>query len=287
MKNTLLHQFISTATVIRYSLASLAALVLVGLAASTSHAVVIGNFNFMIGESDRYLEAILDFNRGEITQAQLNAIHHEESCKNPSIRLQQRNRPAILVQNLSAQENELSTFVIDLKQAGFSFGLGDSPSEGFNGTPVSPTNRSDPGVGVTGVLDATNTKLTLSFTGLTSTPSIQNAAIFRIDLDPTPFISALYPDYREVLLGSDAGNGPTDPAMVQATFSMTGMPDATTPLTTLNGPPTVSDAGLLEVYHAQTPTNMFETDGGTIPEPATASLLGIAMLGLIGRRRRA
>ncbi len=276
MKNALQNQFITTA---------LAAFLLVVAIAHPSQAVIVGNYKFMIGESERYLDAILDFNRGLINQTQLNAIHHEESCKNPSIRLQQRNRPAILIQNVSGQENEISSFVVDLKEAGFEFGLGDSPSQGFNGTPVSVSNYTDPGVGVTGVLDATNTKLTISFTGLTSSVAIQKAAIFRIDLDPVPMVNNLFPDYREVLLGADAGNGPTDPAMVQATFSMAGMPDATTPLATLNGPPTVSHAGLLEIYHLQTPTDVFQTDG-MIPEPSTASLLGMVVMGLLGGRRR-
>lgn len=283
MKQTLQNQFDSITAVFRLSCAPLAALLLLGVFANTSQAIVIGNYSFMIGESERYLEAILDFNRGEINQAQLDAIHHEESCKNPSIRLQQRNRPAILIQNVSAQENEISSFVIDMKQAGFEFGLGDAASQGFNGTPISVSDKSDPGVGVTGSLDATNMKLTLNFTGLTSTASIQNAAIFRVDLDPSPMINYLYPDYREVLLGADAGNGPTDPATVQATFSMVGMPDATTSAIDLNGPDTVSSAGLLEVYHAQTPTDMFETDG-EIPEPATACLLGIVSLAMLCRR---
>lgn len=286
MKHTLQNPFITTTAVIRYSCASLAGLLLVGAITSTSQAIVIGNYSFMIGESERFLEAILDFNRGEIDQAQLDAIHLEESCKNPSIRLQQRNRPAILIQNVSAQENDISTFVIDLKQAGFEFGLGDNATEGFNGSPISLSNRSDPGVGATASLDATNTKLTINFTGLTSTASIQNAAIFRIDLDPSPMVNTLFPDYREVLLGADAGNGPSDPAIVQATFSMAGMPDVMSIPTVLNGPDTVSNAGLLEIYHAQTPTGMFGTDGGTgIPEPATASLLGIMVLGLLSRRR--
>lgn len=284
MKKTSTNRFSSTAALIRYSCAAFAILLLAGALANTSQAVVIGNYKFMIGESERYLKAILDFNRGEINQAQLDAIHHEESCKNPSIRLQQRNRPAILIQNVSSQENDLSSFVIDMKQAGFEFGLGDAPSQGFNGTPVSASNYSDAGVGVSGSLDPTNMILTLDFTGLTSTASLQNAAIFRVDLDPSPMINTLYPDYREVLLGADAGNGPTDPATVQATFGMAGMPDVTTIAIELNGPDTVSNAGLLEVYHAQTPTDMFETDGG-IPEPATASLLGIVSLAMLCRRR--
>ena len=249
--------------------------------ANVSQAIVIGNYSFMIGESDRYLEAILDFNRGEIDNNQLMEIRKEESCKNPSIRLQQRNRPAILVQNTSSQANELSTFVIDLKQAGFEFGLGDNPPEGFNGTPVSPTTRSDPGVGVTGVLANGNTELVLTFTGL----GPNDAAIFRVDLDPVPMLNNLFPDYREVMMGSDAGNGPTDPALIQATFSMAGMPDAMTPQTALIGPETVTNPGLLEVYHAQAPTSQFGQDGTTIPEPASATMLVFTALGLLGRKR--
>ena len=88
----------------------------------------------MIGESPRYLEAILKFQREEITASELYVIKYEESCKNPSIRLWDRNRPALLLQNTSNQDNFISSFVIDLVEAGFEFGSGDVANDGFNGT---------------------------------------------------------------------------------------------------------------------------------------------------------
>lgn len=259
--------------------------VLIVATAATSQAVVVGNYSILIGESARYLKAVYDYNQGDITAQQLDQVKSEESCKNPSIRLFDRNQPAILVQNTSAQDNEISSVVIELEQAGYVFGLGDAPRE-FGGEVFLRSNQTTASVGITGSYDSSTNSLKIDFTGL----GTEEVAIFRIDLDPdpnySPMVTELYPDYRSVLLGADPGTGPTDPALISAVFSMAGMPDAETEPTPLDGPATINNAGELEVYHAQTMTDMFGQDGG-IPEPTTVSLLGIASLGCIaGRRRR-
>jgi hypothetical protein len=230
-----------------------------------SSAAINGDYNIMIGESPRYLDAILKFQRQEITASELYMIKYEESCKNPSIRLHDRNRPALLLQNTSNQDNFISSFVINLQEAGYEFGTGDIANDWFNGNLILQDPRSDAGVTVTAnYLNGDTTKLQLNFTGLGQ----GKAAIFRIDLDPAPMNNVAFPDYRGIMLGANVGGGATNPALLSATFSMTGMPNATTipkPFTAdISG--TIS-SGMLEVYLSQARTDMFDQNGSTeIPD---------------------
>ena len=254
--------------------------------ASISSAAINGDYNVMIGESPRYLEAILRFQRGEITASELYVIKYEESCKNPSIRLQDRNRPALLLQNTSNQDNFISSFVIDLEEPGYAFGTGDIANDGFNNMLVLQDPRSDAGVTVTAnYLNGDQSKLQLNFSGLGQ----GKAALFRIDLDPAPMTDVMFPDYRGIILGADVGGGASMAALVSATFSMDGMPNASTPPSAFNGNITGTvSSGTLEVYLNQSRTDMFDHDGTTeIPEPATLAPMALAGLAWLARRRRA
>jgi hypothetical protein len=264
-------------------LAGAVALVAGCLGSSSAFALINGDYNVMLGESPRYLEAIVKMQRGDITPSELYVIKYEESCKNPSIRLWDRNRPAFLIQNTSAvgEANSVSSFTIDLTQAGFEFGTGDGPTDGFNGNIALPNIRTEAGVTITGAnyVAGDTTKVQVNFTGLTQ----DKFAIFRLDLDPVPMVNYLYPDYRAVILGAN-GNSP---ALVSATFSEAGQPDASTPFSAfVGGIQNNINSGLLEVYHNQSRTDMFDLDG-TIPEPSSFALLAIAGMGLAGIRRRA
>lgn len=262
-------------------------------AGAVAHAGPIsGSYALSAGESARLLEAELQHSRGEISIDQLNAISQEESCKNPSARLHDRNRVALMLQNTSPMENQLSSFTIDLTELGYEFGGGDLPGDGFNGSLVMQSERSDPGVNVFATYGTTSgstdrTKLELSFSGL----STNQAVIFRIDLDPVPATGALYPDYRGIMAGGNMGSGPTDPALISATFSADGM-EASTPMTPFapNIEGMIETSGQLEAYHRQAPSRMYGQTGTTevdpVPEPSTAVLFLASATWLLSLRMR-
>jgi hypothetical protein len=260
---------------------------------------VSGSFKVDIAESERLLEAMLREERGEITPAQLGAIKHEESCKNPSIRLIDRNRPAIVLQNTSdlSTENEISQFSIDLQQFGFEFGNGDFDHDPFAGMLTILSNRSDPGItlassyGTVSDMDLTEdrSKLVLDIGGLTP----GKALFFHLDLDPNPMTTVAFPDYRHVMLGADVGdgNGPAAPALISALFAAGKgsdlMTTATIPSEFNPGIEEIlSTAGLIEGYHSQASSQRFSTSGSTeIPEPSTVMLLLAGLAGLSRTRR--
>lgn len=272
-----------------WHLGRLSLLVLLGVFVSTPvfAGPISGSFAISMGESTRLLQAELREGRGEISAVQLASIAQSESCKNPSTRLQNRNRVAMMLQNTSA-EAEISSYTINIQEMGYLFGDGDKLSDGFLGSLVNLDYRSDDGVGVTAQFGVDMTEIVLNFTGLTA----GRAAIFRLDLDPMDTSGMMFPDFRSILLGADNGSGPTQPALNSTTFSMAGMPDVQTPLEAFNIalPTGLTASGRLEGYRSQAATQMYGQTGGTdvIPEPSTAVLLlaGAASLMGIGFRRR-
>ncbi len=283
----------------RWMLAILVA-ALVGWASTPAQAgFVSGSFELDISESERLLEAMLKEKRGEISEPQLYAIQSEEMCKNPSLRLIDRNRPALVLQNTSDPntDNELSQFTIDLQEFGYEFGDGDFDPDPFAGMLAILSNRSDPGMtlassyGTVSDVDLTEdrTKLVLDIGGLTP----GKAMYFRLDLDPNPMTNFAFPDYRHVMLGADIGDedGPADAAILTAVFAAGEGPDR---MTTATEPEEFNPgfdeilglAGLIEGYHSQSDSEYFSTGGGTkIPEPATVMLLLAGVAGLSGTRR--
>ena len=259
---------------------------------------VSGSFKIDIAESERLLEAMLKEERGEITPVQLSAIQKAEACKNPSIRLIDRNRPALVLQNTSAPspENEISQFTIDLQQFGFEFGTGDFDPDPFAGMLTILSNHSDPGItlassyGTVSDTDLTEdrSKLVLDIGGLTP----GKALFFRFDLDPNPMTTVAFPDYRHVMLGADVGdgNGPAAPAVISALFAAgEGLDRMTTATIPTEFDPGIVEilttAGLIEGYHSQAPSQRYSTSGNTIPEPSTVMLLLAGLAGLSRTRR--
>lgn len=259
-----------------------------------------GSYQINIGESGRVLEAMVKEQRGLINHDQFTAIKMEEMWKSPSIRLVDRNRPAIVLQNISdpSTNNAITQFTIDIRQLGYEFGNGDFNPDPFAGALTLLTKYSDPGVtlsssfGTVSDVDSTidRTKLVLDIGGLTPGRSL----IFRVDLDPMPMASVAYPDFQHVLLGADIedGQGPATPASIFALFASGSganlMTTATAPIDFAPGmSQTFPAAGLLEPYHFQSPSSLYQQTGGTeIPEPSTALLLLAGLAGLWRHRQR-
>ncbi len=255
-----------------------------------------GSFQINIGESGRVLEAMVKEQRGLINHDQFTAIKMEEMWKSPSIRLVDRNRPAIVLQNISdpSTNNQISQFTIDIKQLGYEFGNGDFNPDPFAGALTFLTKYSDPGVtlsstyGTVSDVDSTidPTKLVLNIGGLTPGKSL----IFRVDLDAMPMASIAYPDFQYVLLGADIedGQGPATPASISALFASGSMTTATAPMDFAPGMgQTFPAAGLLEPYYSQTASSLYQQTGGTeVPEPSTALLLLAGLAGLWQHRHR-
>lgn len=274
---------------------------LVAWASAPIHAgIVSGSFKIDIAESERLLDAMLMEERGEITPTELSAIQTEEACKNPALRLIDRNRPALVLQNTSDPNtaNEISQFTIDLQQFGFEFGNGDFDPDPFAGMLTILSDRSDSGIslassyGTVSDIDLTEdrSKLVLDISGLTP----GKAMIFRLDLDPNPMTTVAFPDYRQVMLGADVGdgNGSADIALISAAFSAGVGSDRMTTATnpTPFGPEfqeIISTAGLIEGYRTQTASQRFSANGSTeIPEPSTVVLLLAGLASAYLSRRR-
>ena len=246
-------------------------------ASAASLAVAQSSVQFEIGESARLLEASLQLQRGEISQAEFNAIQLTETCKSPSARLQDRNRPWMLVWNTSTDPDEVSTVTIDLTEPGFEFGDGDMAGDGFDGFLSLLSNRSDAGAALdSATYGSDNSELVLNFSGL----SQDVAAIFRVDLDE-PGGMTMFPDFREAMMGADTGDGPGNLATMTTDFTSG---ESTIASFGRAGP--LSTSGVAEAYHGQTMSMV--TPSTTIPEPTSLMLLlaGLTSFATLRRHHR-
>ncbi len=229
---------------------------------------------FTIGESAQVLEAAIDLENGDITQAEFNVIQMEEHCKSPSARLQARNRPWMSVWNTSASPDEVSTVTIDLTEAGFEFGDGDMSGDGFDGLLSMLSYRSDAGVSLASAgYGSDRSELVLNFTGL----SQDRAAIFRIDLD-NPGGMTMFPDYREAMLGADVGNGDGQLALLTTNFS-----SGASNLAAFGRSGPLPNSGIAEAYNAQ--STSLVVPSSVVPEPTTLVLLLGGLTGIAAMRR--
>jgi len=260
---------------------------------------VSGSFKIDIGESERLLGAMVDREHGNINDAQFAGIQMEEMCRNPSLRLIDRNRPSLVLQNTSDPNSgsEISQFTIDLEEFGYEFGNGDFDPDPFAGALTILSNRSDSGIsmsssyGTISDVDLTQdpSKLVLDINGLTP----GKAMFFRLDLDANPVKTMAFPDFQHVMLGGDIGdgNGPADPALISAVFAAgegsNRMTAATEPSPFDPGIDRILDmAGMIEGYHSQSFSEFYSASGGTdqIPEPTTLMLM-LAGAGVVGSSR--
>ena len=244
--------------------------------------VVTGGFanaqsaSFQIGENARVLRASIELEEGIINQAEYQQILMQETCHNPSSRLQDRNRPYLSVENTSDNGEEITSVVINMEEVGFEFGTGDVTGDGFDGLLSMLSDESDDGVELTSAMYlGDNSEIQLDFTGLTE----GLAAIFRVDIDE-PAGMYMFPDYREAFQGANEGVGRTGAlAKLSATFDTGATVNALFPQVGL-----VTNSGIPERYHAQSTTSMATS---MVPEPSTLVLFLAAVAGTATMRRRA
>ena len=282
------------------------AVAILSLTATTSRAgFVAGAYTVSVGESERVLAAEIDLARGLIDAMQFNSIVFQESCMNPSIRTQLRNRFAMSVINDETSQGDITSVTIDLTDMGFAFGTGDTATDGFNGNFFKNTIYFDDGdgindngvdVSITGVTfpdPVDPSEMQINFNGLTPGKAI----IFRLDLDTNPDMGGSTPDYRHALYGVNVGgSGTTTPATFTARFTMEDdeeIMSTDSPVVPFSHNFTPEELAALaimpqtEPYHSQSMSEMFGQTGRTvIPEPSTACLLLAGLAALCGRRLR-
>ena len=253
-------------------LVAICALVLASVASQVSAQ---SSVQFEIGESARLLRASLDLQNGDISQVEFDAIKMTETCKSPSARLQDRNRPWMMVWNTSAAADDVATVTVDLTESGFEFGDGDVPGDGFAGLlSMLSSSQTDAGVSLdSAVYGSDTTELELNFSGL----SQGLAAIFRVDIDEPGGI-AMFPDFREAMLGADTGGGPGQRATMTADFT-----SGATTISMFPQAAPLSSSGVAEAYHGQTMSMVVPST--VIPEPTSIALLLAGVAGIVAMRR--
>ncbi|MEQ8211350.1 MAG: PEP-CTERM sorting domain-containing protein [Lacipirellulaceae bacterium] len=241
------------------------------------------NYEVNISSSDRFLMSL--------NTSMETIVAQEEMCDNPNNRIQNRNRPAVRVDNAATSNSDLTSFTLRIAADDYLFGTGDNAFDNFNGNPIRVSAYNMPGIEILGatITDVTNQGsengtdklLTVNFSGLAP----GEHAIFNIDIDTSNASEFQLPDFRGVLFGSDVGSGITVPAYHSANFAdnvnvaetQFVTPDTAIPYTGMNVRP----------YQAMDPIVPFGgSGGGAIPEPTSLVLLGVGLAGLSRVRRR-
>jgi hypothetical protein len=257
---------------------SLALLVaaLISLAAATPALAVVPNpvrYTFHVSPSARLLDAIGEPN--------FMMVMKDESWDNAMLRVQARNKPAIMITNDANSAAPITSFQLTINDGPYLFGTGDVLGDNFDNF-IRQTIYSEADITGSSVSNGGKT-LNVNFSGLDAGDKV----IFNVDLDTSDATAFPFPDFRLVLCG--APSNPLDPvgmaATISATFtSPTPAPNTRTLTAQLAADPNVPQFFEQFVRPAKA-MEMLEIKMATVPEPASALLAFASIAGLAATRR--
>ncbi len=234
------------------------------------------SYTIDIAASTRLLDAV--------ETLEYEAVQREESCDNPHARVRARNRPGVRVSNSVNSVGDISSFSIEIKETAYLFGTGDNAYDGFGGEYIRTSPYTDEGVQITGSsVTEDGRRLTIHFDGLAA----GKTAIFRVDLDTNDNTIFPFPDFRNILFG--ANDEEIQRAVTSATF--TGDDSTNTPDTPLNEISELTkeyivySEGDVRPYSAIDPVIPHGGRGSMVPEPTSAMLLLVSVMGALAIRR--
>jgi MYXO-CTERM domain-containing protein len=241
-------------------------------------------FCLELSPSSFLLNAVDAHRDGDMSSADYYEIKYDEACDNPNVRIQARNKPAVMITNLEDSAAPITQLVLTINEGPYIFSDGDGGNSFTNF--IKQTLYNDAGVTITGSsLSADMKSLTVTFDGLTA----GKKAVFNIDLDTTDPSGFGQPDYRMVLFGAPLpGENATDPATATARFVSASSPlpnskDLTVTFSQLTEEPQFANANV-RPYREMDPMEVFKMQ---IPEPGAAIMALAGMAGIaVGRRRR-
>lgn len=263
----------------------LATLLLVGtgvmmLANATPSTAALGDVGFQIKLSEN--EMVL--NNPTDTSVKMYAMWDL-----PYQRIAKRSMPWIELTNLGDSTGNLTQFTMTIGDTDYNF------SDAYMGEVIMVSDETPYAGGVTAT--STGDLLTVNFGGGGLAPG--QTVTFGVDIDPDAGIDGLFPhpDFRMVLFDMNNldGNGVSDNSIVTGLFTdpantaMTAMASTTLDDYDVDGPESNYFNQFVRPYGVMEGIDIFSSTAGAtapIPEPATAVLAGLAMLGFVARYRR-
>lgn len=209
----------------------------------------------------------------------------------PFQRIASRSMPWVELMNLGDSTGNLTQFTMTIGDTDYNF------SDAYMGDVITVSDKTPFAGGVTAT--SSGDLLTVNFGGGGLAPG--QSVIFGVDLDPDAGVDGLFPhpDFRLVLFDMNDmdGNGAGDNSVVSGLFvdpantAMTATASTTLDDYDVDGPESNYFNQFVRPYGVMEGIDVFPalaTAGVPIPEPTSAALTGLAVIGLVAcyRRRR-